>query len=59
MHKLVIFNINIKFPLNFIIFQKIKAMKYYYMYICYNIQFLNLSIYIYKKCHIEIFLDLF
>lgn len=37
MHKLVIFNINIKFPLNFIIFQKIKAMKYYYMYICYTI----------------------
>lgn len=45
MHKLVIFNIDIKFSLNFIIFQKIKTfMKYYYMYICYNIQFLNLSI---------------
>lgn len=55
MHKLVIFNIDIKFPLNFIIFQKVKAfMKYNYMYFCYNIQFLNLSIciYIYKKCHI-------
>lgn len=50
MHKLVMFNIDIKFPLNFIIFQKIKAfMKYYYMYIYHNIQFLNLSIYIYIK----------